>query len=257
MFCMIQAMQTSMTFAVDNRLPEILDRLRTVYPARVTPLTDPLSQLVFAVTAENAAPSVGLAVYNRVKATFPRWSDLRDAAPERVAQLLVGVPGAPAKAEALPEILRLIEDERGVIELDFLRRLGTDAAGRWLERLPRVTAEIAAAVLSFSDLRRPVPVVGRESARPLRRLGLAPASAPMSALPRHLAEKAPSDWGAEEFGDLGRGLTRLARAACADGRPACGGCALRDLCPSANRNSGDVLAFPGRKAAPAKAARSA
>lgn len=257
MFCMIRAMQTSMTFAVDNRLPEILERMRALYPARPARLTDPLSQLVFSVVAEGAAPAVGLAVYNRLRATFPRWSDLRDAPEEKVSRVLVGVPGGTEKAKALPAIMRRIEDERGAIDLDFLQRLGTEAAARWLETLPGVNASIAAATLSFSDLRRPVLAIGKEGARPIRRLGLAGPSAALSALPRHVAEKAPSSWRAEDFADLGRGLARLGRTVCGEGRPDCKACPLKDLCPSANRQAAEVVAFPGVGKRAVKSARSA
>lgn len=241
-------MQTSMTFAVDNRLPEILQRVRALFPAPKRGVTDPLGQLVFAVIAEDAAPSVGLAVFNRLKASYPRWSDLRDASPEAVERLMIGIPGGKKKAAALPLIIAQIEAERGVIELDFLGRLGTDAAARWLERLPGVTSTAASAVLSFSDLRRPVVSIGRDAARAVRRLGLAAPSAPLSAVPRQVAERAPSDWRAEEFADLGRGLARIARSSCNEARPDCGACILKDLCPSASRSEAKVLSFTPRTA---------
>ena len=243
-------MQTSLTFATDNRLPEILARAEQLAPPQGR-ITDPLSQLVFAVIAEDAAPAVGLAVYKRLRATCPRWSDLRDASPETLARVLVGTRGAAAKAEALPAIIREIEAERGVIDLDFLRRMTTEQASRWLERLPGVTASTAAAVLSFSDLRRSVVAVDQRSARPIRRLGLAPTAAPISALPRHVAERAPSSWGAPEFSALARGLGKLGRTVCTDGKPDCGACPMADLCPSARRATADVMAFPGRPAADA------
>ena len=237
-------MQTSMTFATDNRLPEILARAERLAPARQGRITDPLSQLVFAVVAEDAAPAVGLAVYNRLRATCPRWSDLRDATPETLARVLVGTPGAAAKAEALPAIIRAIEDERGVIELDFLRRMTTEAAARWLETLPGIGAATAAAVLSFSDLRRSIMSVDQRTARPIRRLGLSPTAAPISALPRHVAERAPSSWGPEEFAGLTRGLSKLGRTVCTDGKPDCAACPMSDLCPSARRKTAEVVAFP-------------
>ena len=242
-------MQTSLTFATDNRLPEILDRLRSLFPTKPAMRTDPLSQLVFAVASDGAAPSVGAAVFNRLRAKFPRWSDLRDAAPQDVARVLVGVPNAAAKAEAIPALLQAIEAERGVIDLDFLGRMTTDAAGRWLERLPGVTADIAAATLSFSDLRRPVIAIGRAAARPVRRLGLAQASAPLSALPRQVAERAPAEWKAEAFADFARGMARLSRTVCHEGKPDCRACPLKDLCTAAGQGaasaSANVIAFPG------------
>ena len=247
-------MQTSMTFATDNRLPEILARMEQLAPESRTRVTDPLSQLVFAVVSDGAAPAVGLAVYNRLRATCPRWSDLRDASGETLQRVLVGTPGAAAKAEALPAIIRTIEAERSLIELDFLRRMTTEAAGRWLERLPGVTSGIAAAVLSFSDLRRPVMSVDQRAARPVRRLGLAPASAPLSALPRHVAERSPSAWGPDEFAGLARGFAKIARTVCHDGKPDCGACALRDLCPSAGQRTAEVVTFPGGPARTRRAA---
>ena len=236
-------MQTSMTFATDNRLPEILARAEQLSP-QTAAITDPLSQLIYAVIAEDAAPAVALAVYKRLRAECPRWSDLRDAAPETLARILVGAPGAAAKAAALPGIVAGIEAERGVIELDFLRRMTTEAAGRWLETLPGVNASIAAAVLSFSDLRRSVVAVDQRSARPIRRLGLAPTAAPISALPRHVAERAPSGWGAAEFSALAKGLGKLGRTVCTEGKPDCGACPMADLCPSARRKTAEVVAFP-------------
>ena len=240
-------MQTSLTFATDNRLPEILDRLRSLFPQQAARRTDPLTQLVFAVVSQDAAPSVASAVFNRMRATFPRWSDLRDAEEAKLARVLVGVPGAAAKAAGVPALLRAIEAERGVIDLDFLGRMSTEAAGRWLERLPGVTADVAAAVLSFSDLARPVMAIGRGPARPVRRLGLAQTAAPLSALPRQVAERAPADWKAEEFADLARGMARLARTVCHEGQPDCRACPLADLCPSANQRSAEVVAFPGAR----------
>ena len=245
---MILFMQTSLHFATDNRLPEILARVEALSPQRQARITDPLSQLVFAVVSDDAAPAVGLAVYNRLRATCPRWSDLRDASAETLARILVGVPGAAAKAKALPAIVQRIEDERGVIELDFLRRMTTEAAGRWLETLPGVNAATAAAVLSFSDLRRSVMSVGQQNARVIRRLGLAPTAAPISALPRHVAERSPSGWGSDEFAGLAKGLAKLGRTACTEGKPNCGACTLRDLCPSARRDTAKVVTFPGQAA---------
>ena len=241
-------MQTSLHFATDNRLPEMLARLEAAAPKQAR-ITDPLSQLVFAVVSEDAAPAVALATFKRLKTVFPRWSDLRDAAPEVLARVLVGAPNARAKAAALPALIAAIEAERGVIELDFLRRMTTEAAGRWLETLPGVNAGIAAAVLSFSDLRRSVLVVSQPTGRVIRRLGLSPAAAPISALPRHVAERAPSSWGSDEFASLAKGFSRLARTVCTEGKPDCGACALRDLCPSARQGEAKVVAFRAPDAA--------
>lgn len=240
-------MQTSLTFVLDNRLPEILDRLSLRYPAPSPSPADPLRQLVYAMVSEGAAASVGLAVFNRLMTEYPSWTRLAAASPEALATHFVGLPNARAKSHAVPTLLRAIDAERGEIELDFLGRLSTEAACRWLEKLPGVSASMAAGVLSFSSLKKPLLAVDDETARVVRRLHLCEPGAPASALPRQVAERAPSTWRAGQFAQLGDGLRRLGRQACGHGRPDCERCPLADLCPSQHQRAADIIPFPGKK----------
>ena len=70
---------------------------------------DPLRQLIFAMVSEGAAPSVGIAVFNRLRAHFPNWRALRDATPEALDSCLVGLKSAARLRQALPEVLFAIE----------------------------------------------------------------------------------------------------------------------------------------------------
>ncbi|WOI54767.1 hypothetical protein [Parvularcula sp. LCG005] len=237
-------MQTSLTFATDNRLPEILGRLSATYPSARQTLSDPLAQLIFGVIGEGAAPPVGLAVFNRVRARWPHWVALSNVSAEDLAPFFIGLPRATKKAAAVPAILRQIAEEKGAIDISFLAKLSTDAGQRWLERLPGVSSGVAAAVLAFSSLARPLVTIDADNARVIRRLELCSMGAPLSAVPRHVSERAPAAWGSDQFSKLSDGLRRLARSVCHAGKPACGDCPLAELCPSQTRNTATVIRFP-------------
>lgn len=243
---MIVGMQTSLTFSQHAALPDILDRLGQHYGHPAAGRRDALRQLVYMMVARGSAPSVGLAVFSRLQALYPSWARLRDANPADLAALFIGLPHRHEKVRTLPDLLQAIEEVRGALELDFLERLSTEAAQRWLETLPGVDHTLASAVLAFSTLKRASLAVDREMARPVRRLGLCQKGAPLSALERQVIEGAPASWSGEEMAALGYGLRRLAKGVCHAGRPACGECPLSVLCPSSGQTA-EVLSFPARE----------
>lgn len=245
-------MQTSLTFATDNRLPDILDRLKARFSSSQSDRKDPLRQLIYGLVSEGAGPAVGVAVFNRLVAAFPHWAALQSASPKRLETFFVGLPHAAEKAVALPSVLDAIEARCGDLTLDGLTKMHTEAAKAWLTTLPGVSPAVASAVLAFSSLARPTMAVEGAAARAVRRLGLCPPGAALSAVPRHLMERAPAHWGAEEFRAMSEGLKRLARAACQEGRPSCERCPLQDLCPSQNRQSADIISFTDRRKRKAK-----
>lgn len=240
-------MQAPLTFAVDNRLPEILDRMAALFPRkkRGSQLA-PLDQLIFGIVAQGLSASGAMASYKRLRTAFPSPAALRDATPGAIQQQLIGVPASALKAGAIPEILRAVETAFGSLSLEELARWEGDQALRWLTRLPRVTEEIAASVLCFAGQERTVLSVDKDAARPLRRLALAEPGAPLSALPRQLIERAPVGWRCEEFSSFSQGLSRVADRFCHQGKPDCQHCPLASLCPAAEKRNDQatVVAFP-------------
>ncbi|MBD0427573.1 endonuclease III domain-containing protein [Aquisalinus flavus] len=235
----------SLTFARDKRLPDILDRLSRAWPSPARPNAEPLSQLVFMVLVGGTPTAVALAVFQRLRQRFRNWGDLRDADPDVLLPVLRGVERVTDKATTLPRLLQAIETKRGELDLGFLEQWNSDEAMTWLCALPGVDATIAAATLSFSTLRKTVATVDQDSARPVRRLRLAPEGTPISALDRHIMERMPADWKAAELNRLYQGLTRLADKVCHRGKPDCKHCPLSDLCPTAANSTATILTFPG------------
>lgn len=249
-------MQTPLSFAVDNRLPDILERVRQLFPSRrPAEATNPIDQLLYAVIGQGLPAAAAMASYLRIRAAYPGLLALRQTEPKALRGLMIGVPSAALKASAVPEILRLIDEAFGCLSLDALERLDDQMALRFLTRLPRVTEEIALSVLRFSGRERTVMSVDADVARPLRRLSLAEPGAPLSALPRQLIERAPIAWRSADFSDLSRGLGRVADRWCHQGKPACAACPLASLCPTAEKKvrTADVVSFPSGRDAPSRA----
>ncbi len=240
-------MQMSLTFARDGRLPEILKRLRASWPPRGQGKCDPLSQLIFVIVAARAPGASALAAFQRLKRSFPRWHDVKLADLDLLTRALAGVEDAREKAKTIQNILREIEKRHEYLELDFLSDWSTSAARQFLESLPGVGPTASAATLNFSTLQRTVLSVSDETARPVRRLGIVPEGAVRSSLDRHIIERMPTEWQAHDLTALHQGLEKLARHFCHHGRPACKGCPLSDLCPTARRGAGDVVQFKRRE----------
>lgn len=237
-----------MTFAIDNRLPEILERVGQLFPQRKNRLQlSALDQLIYGLVAHGLSASGAMASYRRLRLAFPSLADLKRARPAALQAELIGVPAAALKAASIPEVLERIDDMFGQLSLDGLERMEADQSHRFLTSLPRITDEIAASVLTFTGQARTVLSVDKDAARPLRRLGLCEPAAPLSALPRQLIERSPVEWRSEDFAGLSQGLLRVADRFCFQAKPDCANCPLQSLCPSSERCTNEnstVVAFP-------------
>ena len=203
---------------------------------------DPLSQLVLGLLeGEDEGRQVEAeAALARLRARFrggPRsegvWSQLADARPYELEAVLgpAAACGAQATAERLVRVLKALRARAGEGGLNALARMDVEAALDWLGELPGVEPQVAAAVLGFSRLDRPVMVVTAEVARVAGRLGLAPTGQGGRAAGAAIVAAAPASWAGAEFTELHLLLRRLAQDVCRASRPACAACPVSDACP--------------------------
>ena len=164
----------------------------------------------------------------RLRQALPDWDRAADAPLSTIAAAIRPAGLHRQKARSIRAILRRIRAERGRASLDFLRRLPTERIKQYLLDLPGVGPKTAACVLLFS-LRRPVLPVDTHVHRVTRRLGLIG--------PRTTAEQAHDVLAAvvppQKVYAFHVLLIEHGRKVCHANRPACGECALNDLCPSA------------------------
>ncbi|HEX9680732.1 MAG TPA: endonuclease III [Anaerolineales bacterium] len=185
----------------------------------------PLDELVSTILSQNTNDLNRDRAFERLRARFPTWEEVREAPPEEVIEAIRSAGLANQKGPRLQQVLRSITEERGGLDLDFLRGLPAQAARDWLMRFKGVGPKTAAIVLQFSLGIAAFPVdthIHRVSGR----LGLRPARASAEASHALLADLfPPSAYYAAHLN-----LIRHGREVCQARRPRCERCVLTDLC---------------------------
>jgi endonuclease-3 len=192
---------------------------------------DPVSQLIRAMLGCRTYDEVSWAAFFRLQQAYPDWTGLAQATADEIEPIIDPVTFADQKARQLPILIRLITLRRGTLELDFLAKEPVEEAMFWLVQLNGVGVKCAAATLNFSRLNRPSMVIDGHVHRVARRLGLTARTGDETATYHAVMEQAPSDWAAEDFLEFHRLVKSHGQSICSHFEPACGLCALRDLCP--------------------------
>jgi len=135
---------------------------------------------------------------------------------------------ADVKAKRIKLILQDIEEQRGNLDLSFLRELPLSEAKSWLRQLPGVGPKTAGCVLLFS-LGMPALPVDTHVFRVARRLGLIDSKATPEKAHDVLEALIP----AEEIYAFHLYLIEHGRRICKARRPRCHLCVLQQVCPSA------------------------
>ena len=226
-------MQLSLSFDPSPAVLEFRDRLRAALgPFPFDAGLEPIDQLVKSTISSRTQDAVSWNAYGRLKVAFPDWRDLLAAPLCGVEAILGPVTHADSKTEWVVKTLSRILELRGDFDLGFLADWPIEQAMAWLQQFEGVGPKVAAAVLNFSTLRRPVMVVDTHVWRVARRFGLVGGRADPDGVRRLILQEAPISWDAHDFYELHWLMKRLGQTFCSDGRPRCGGCPLRRQCAS-------------------------
>lgn len=192
---------------------------------------DPLSELVSSLLSHRTKNADYSRAFKNLRAQFPDWQSVRDAETSAVETAISPCTWPEQKAPRLQQILKLIEEKRGELSLDFSSELSTPDARAWLETLPGVGPKTSAAVLIFSSLRRAALPVDSHHHRVAQRLGLIPMSLSVGPSHRVLEAQLPPDWSAQQVYDNHEILMLHGQRVCFYNNPACAKCVVLDLCP--------------------------
>lgn len=194
------------------------------------PRYDPLSELIYTVLSQNTSDVNSHRAFQRLRACFPAWEKLLDAPVEEIAAAIQPGGLAQVKAPRLKTILARIIEERGTLDLSFLKDKDVSSAREWLRGLPGVGAKTASIVLLFS-LGKPALPVDTHVHRVTRRLGLIGE--------RDSAEKAHDILEAllppEDYYDFHINVLTHGRRVCSARKPQHEVCVVKDLCQAHQR----------------------
>ncbi len=209
-----------------HKAREVQRRLLAFYgrPEWRTALS-PVDELVSTILSQNTNDRNRDAAFNRLRARFPTWEEVRDAPADEVVAAIRTAGLANQKGPRIQEVLRQITQKRGSLDLRFLRSLPGEEARAWLMDFKGVGPKTSAIVLLFS-LGMPAFPVDTHIYRVTGRVGLRPAKMTVEEAHNALARLfSPQDYGTAHLN-----IIRLGRELCHPRNPECPKCPLNDIC---------------------------
>lgn len=232
-----------------DKLPHIHRLLLKHYgqpPAR-TPW-DPLTQFIYSLLSSRTKTAQSLQVMRDLERAFPgarpgNWEPVRDASVPEIERAIGIVTFPEQKALRLKAALEQITARTGALSLDFLRRYRTDKIRAWLEQFEGVGPQVSAAIVNFSTLRRRALCIDANHLRVVQRLCVVP-RADAGTTEERLMRLVPETWDAAML-DEHHSLIKLhAQTLCTFDNPRCNDCPLLGICPTGQRNVGELHLTP-------------
>jgi len=184
-----------------------------------------VDELVSTILSQNTNDVNRDRAFNALRAKFATWEAVRDASAEDVVSAIRPAGLANQKGPRIQKVLRQITEERGSLDLSFLKDLPLEEARSWLTKFNGVGPKTAAIVLCFS-LGRPAFPVDTHIYRVSGRIGLRPEAMTVEQAHPHLEALFPP----ETYYAAHLNLIRLGREICHARKPDCPNCPIQKLC---------------------------
>lgn len=209
-----------------NLAMEVYRRLNDFfgYPEWREPYS-PLDELISTILSQNTNDRNRDRAFASLRGRFATWEEVRDAETDDIVDAIRVAGLANQKGPRIQNVLQGITEERGELDLDFLREVEVEEARAWLLKFKGVGPKTAAIVLLFA-LGKPAFPVDTHIYRVSGRLGLRPQNISVEKAHKVLGEVFP----AETYYAVHLNIIRLGREICYARRPDCARCPLQDLC---------------------------
>ena len=184
-----------------------------------------IDELVSTILSQNTNDINRDRAFNALRARFSTWEQVRDANVSDVVEAIRPSGLANQKGPRIQAVLRSITEERGILDLSFLKDLTVEEARNWLTKFNGVGPKTAAIVLCFS-LDMPAFPVDTHVYRVTGRIGLRPEKMTVEQAHPYLESLFPP----ETYYAAHLNLIRLGREICQARRPRCEECPIRVLC---------------------------
>lgn len=238
----LDALRRPLTPEQADKLPHI-HRLLLGYYGRPAPREpwDPLTQFIYSLLSARTKTPQAHQVMRDLERAFPgakpgSWEPVRDAAVGDIERAIAVVTFPEVKAPRLKTALVAISERTGALSLEFLARYRTEKIRSWLEQFEGVGAQVSAAVVNFSTLRRRALSIDANHLRVIQRLCVVP-RADAAITEERLMRLVPETWDAEML-DEHHALVKLhGQTLCTFSEPRCTECPLLRICPTGERNT--------------------
>ena len=185
----------------------------------------PIDELVSTILSQNTNDINRDRAFVALRKKFPTWEKVRDARLKSVIAAIRPAGLANQKGPRIQQVLRAITEERGSLDLFFLKDLPLEEARTWLTKFNGVGPKTAAIVLCFS-LNRPAFPVDTHIYRVTGRIGLRPEKMTVEQAHPYLESLLPP----ETYYAAHLNLIRLGREICHARKPDCPICPIRKIC---------------------------
>jgi len=224
-------MQYAFDFRGEREMDRLLVTLRRAFhlPSTDWPRIEPIAQLAKSILSTRSYDSDARLAFRNLTECFPRWADIAEAEPQDIERVIEMVSFPAVKAKQLKAAMATIRRRQPDFDLGLLEKMPIGEAFAWLEQVDGVGRKIAASVLNFSTLRRPVFVVDPHVLRVLSRLGHIDRNAnTYDAYDFVMATT--QDWTAQDYTEFHVLLKMLGQKVCRDDRPLCHACPMAHHC---------------------------
>lgn len=226
-------------FAITPFYQDRLDRVEKVLDAHYgmpdwhdyLPAVD---ELVCTILSQNTNDINRDKAFVKLKETFSSWEEVRDADPEAVKEAIRIAGLANQKGPNIQAALQYITEERGEIDLDWLKEKTPEETMNWLTQMKGVGLKTASIVMVFS-LDMPAFPVDTHVYRVTGRLDLRPQKMNIDNAHRwFMTSNRP-----ESFGSLHLNIISLGRDYCQARKPKCQTCPVESICQYSEKNFDD------------------
>jgi len=213
--------------ALSAKAAEVTKRLTQLYGELPFSSKDPMSMLVEILLSHRTYDAQTDVAYDNLLKHFGSWEAVRDAPTAEVQETIANVNFPEVKAPRIQAVMRQITQERGNLNLDFLRDLPLEESTQWLNRFEGVGPKTTACVLLFSA-RKPILPVDVHVHRVSIRLGLIGKKVTADNAHDLLQALLPQD--SQTIYNFHKALLRHGQRICVYEHPRCTKCVLTDLC---------------------------
>ena len=188
---------------------------------------DPAEELVFTILSQHTSDTNSERAFHRLMAEFDSLEAVARGGVDRISQAISSGGLARIKAPRIKQVLNLILEKQGDLDLSFLAEMPLAEAKAWLRELPGIGPKSAAVILCFS-LGMPAMAVDTHVHRVSKRLGLI--GPKVNADKAHDLLEAMVD--SQDVYPFHTALITHGRRVCKAPRPRCDQCVLAFGCPS-------------------------